>query len=66
MGFAALTVVMLAALLGPLLAVGSRWHVPVVVGEVLVGVACSAGPAWATSTRPTTGSPSSPRSGSPW
>jgi len=36
--FAALTVVMLAALLGPLLAVGSRWHVPVVVGEVLVGV----------------------------
>ena len=38
MDFAALTVVMLAALLGPLLAVGSRWHVPVVVGEVLVGV----------------------------
>jgi len=36
--FAALTVVLLAALLGPLLAVGSRWHVPVVVGEVLVGV----------------------------
>ena len=38
MDFAALAVVMLAALLGPLLAVGSRWHVPVVVGEVLVGV----------------------------
>ena len=38
MDFAALTVVLLAALLGPLLAVGSRWHVPVVVGEVLVGV----------------------------
>jgi Kef-type K+ transport system membrane component KefB len=36
--FAALTVVMLAALVGPMLALGSRWHVPVVVGEVLVGV----------------------------
>ena len=39
MGFASLAVVMLAALLGPFLAVVSRWMVPVVVGEVLVGVA---------------------------
>ncbi len=39
MGFASLAVVMLAALLGPFLAVASRWMVPVVVGEVLVGVA---------------------------
>jgi Kef-type K+ transport system membrane component KefB len=38
-GFASLAVVMLAALLGPLLAVVSHWRVPVVVGEVLVGVA---------------------------
>jgi Kef-type K+ transport system membrane component KefB len=38
-GFASLAVVMLAALLGPFLAVVSRWMVPVVVGEVLVGVA---------------------------
>jgi Kef-type K+ transport system membrane component KefB len=38
-GFASLAVVMLAALLGPLLAGVSRWRVPVVVGELLVGVA---------------------------
>jgi Kef-type K+ transport system membrane component KefB len=37
-GFASLAVVMLAALLGPFLAVVSRWMVPVVVGEVLIGV----------------------------
>jgi Kef-type K+ transport system membrane component KefB len=38
-GFASLAVVMLAALLGPFLAAVSRWRVPVVVGEVLAGVA---------------------------
>ena len=39
MGFASLAVVMLAALLGPLVAAVSRWQVPVVVCEVLLGVA---------------------------
>lgn len=39
MGFATLAVVGLIALLGPLLALPQRWHVPVVVGELLAGVA---------------------------
>ena len=38
MEFATLTVVMLGALAGPLLVLPRRWHVPVVVGELLVGV----------------------------
>jgi len=38
MNFAMLAVVVLAGLLGPLLALPVRWHVPVVVGELLMGV----------------------------
>jgi Kef-type K+ transport system membrane component KefB len=38
MSFATLAVVMLAGLLGPLLALPKRWHVPVVVGELAAGV----------------------------
>jgi len=38
MSFATLAVVVLAGLLGPLLALPKRWHVPVVVGELAAGV----------------------------
>ena len=38
MSFATLAVVVLAGLLGPLLALPKRWHVPVVVGELTAGV----------------------------
>lgn len=38
MDFATLTVISLAALLGPLLALPQRWHVPVMVGELTAGV----------------------------
>jgi Kef-type K+ transport system membrane component KefB len=38
MSFATLAVIGLAALLGPLLALPRRWHVPVVVGELVAGV----------------------------
>ena len=38
MGFATLAVVSLVALLGPLLALPRRWHLPVVVGELAAGV----------------------------
>ena len=38
MSFATLAVVLLAGLLGPLLALPRRWHVPVVVGELAAGV----------------------------
>ncbi len=38
MNFATLAVISLAALLGPLLALPQRWHVPVVVGELAAGV----------------------------
>lgn len=39
MSFALLAVTVLVAVLGPLLALPARWHVPVVVGELLAGVA---------------------------
>ena len=39
MSFATLAVISLAALLGPLLALPERWHVPIVVGELAAGVA---------------------------
>ena len=38
MSFAMLAVISLAALLGPLLALPRRWHVPVVAGELAAGV----------------------------
>ena len=38
MSFATLAVISLAALLGPLLALPERWHVPIVVGELAAGV----------------------------
>lgn len=38
MSFGTLAVIVLAGLLGPLLALPQRWHVPVVVGELAVGV----------------------------
>jgi Kef-type K+ transport system membrane component KefB len=38
MSFATLAVIVLAGLLGPLLALPKRWHVPVVVGELAAGV----------------------------
>ena len=38
MSFATLAVVVLAGLLGPLLALPKRWHIPVVVGELAAGV----------------------------
>lgn len=38
MSFATLAAISLAALLGPLLALPGRWHVPVVAGELLAGI----------------------------
>ncbi|WP_328828906.1 cation:proton antiporter [Streptomyces sp. NBC_00252] len=38
MDFATLAMISLAALVGPLLALPQRWHVPVVVGELTAGV----------------------------
>jgi Kef-type K+ transport system membrane component KefB len=38
MDFAVLAVIILAGLVGPLLALPRGWHVPVVVGELLVGI----------------------------
>lgn len=38
MGFPGLALICVAALLGPLLALPRRWHVPVVVGELLAGI----------------------------
>lgn len=38
MSFATLSVISLAALLGPLLALPQRWHLPVVLGELVAGV----------------------------
>lgn len=38
MSFAALAFVSLVALLGPVLAARQRWHVPVVLGELLAGI----------------------------
>ncbi|SEN89397.1 cation:proton antiporter [Actinacidiphila rubida] len=38
MSFATLSVISLAALLGPLLALPQRWHLPVVLGELIAGV----------------------------
>jgi Kef-type K+ transport system membrane component KefB len=38
MSFATLAVISVVALLGPLLALPQRWHVPVVVGELAAGV----------------------------
>ena len=47
MSFAVLSVLCLVALLGPLLALDERWHVPVVVGELLAGLALgSTGLGW--------------------
>lgn len=39
MSFATLAVVVLVGIFGPLLALPARWHVPVVLGELLAGVA---------------------------
>jgi Kef-type K+ transport system membrane component KefB len=39
MSFALLSLIMVVALAGPLLAVSHRWGLPVVVGELLVGIA---------------------------
>lgn len=39
MSFATLAAISLAALLGPLLALPRRWHVPVVAGELAAGIA---------------------------
>src|SRR5437870_2307555 len=39
MSFATLAVIAAVALLGPILAVPARWHVPVVLGELLAGIA---------------------------
>ena len=39
MSFATLAAISLAALLGPLLALPKRWHVPVVAGELAAGIA---------------------------
>jgi len=39
MSFAQLSLITVAALVGPLLAVSHRWGLPVVVGELLVGIA---------------------------
>lgn len=39
MSFALLSLITLAALVGPLLAVSHRWGLPVVVGELVVGIA---------------------------
>ncbi|WP_285726885.1 cation:proton antiporter [Psychromicrobium xiongbiense] len=38
MGFPALSLVVLVALLGPLLALPPRWHLPVVLGELAAGI----------------------------
>ncbi|MEY9835176.1 cation:proton antiporter [Streptacidiphilus sp. EB103A] len=38
MGFSTLAVIALAGLLGPLLALPRRWHLPVVLGELVAGV----------------------------
>ena len=38
LSFTALAVISLAALLGPLLALPQRWHLPVVLGELLAGI----------------------------
>jgi Kef-type K+ transport system membrane component KefB len=38
MTFSALAVIGLAAMLGPLLALPKRWHLPVVLGELLAGI----------------------------
>lgn len=38
MDFAVLAVIVMAGLVGPLLALPQRWHVPVVVGELIVGI----------------------------
>ena len=38
MGFPALALIGVAALLGPLLALPRRWHLPVLVGELLAGI----------------------------
>lgn len=38
MSFATLAAISLAALLGPLLALPQRWHVPVVAGELVAGI----------------------------
>lgn len=42
MSFATLALIGAAALLGPLLAVRSGWHIPVMIGELLAGVALGA------------------------
>ncbi len=38
MSFSILAIVVLAGLAGPILAYPARWHIPVVVGELLVGI----------------------------
>jgi hypothetical protein len=38
MDFAMLAVIMMAGLVGPLLAYPQGWHVPVVVGELIMGI----------------------------
>lgn len=38
MSFTTLAVISLAALLGPLLALPRKWHLPVVLGELLAGI----------------------------
>ncbi|MCW2525503.1 MAG: sodium/hydrogen exchanger [Pseudonocardiales bacterium] len=38
MGFGTLTIIVIAGLLGPLLALPARWHIPVVIGELLAGI----------------------------
>jgi Kef-type K+ transport system membrane component KefB len=38
MGFPGLALICVAALLGPLLALPRRWHIPVVIGELLAGI----------------------------
>jgi Kef-type K+ transport system membrane component KefB len=42
MSFATLALISLAATLGPLLAMRTRWHLPVVLGELAIGVALGA------------------------
>ena len=64
MNFAVLAVVVLAGLVGPLLAY-PRWHVPVVLGELLMGILLGTTGVgyW---TPPTPRSRSWPRSASGW
>jgi len=38
MGFPGLALICVAALLGPLLALPRKWHIPVVIGELLAGI----------------------------